>query len=70
MKNKIHTKKWFIRRIGKRVFRDADGCECDLCRNVVENGIIINDKQHADYMYEMQWECANLGTYLNYRDKK
>lgn len=64
----FHTKKWFINRIGKRIFRDWFKC-CKHCDEVAENGLIVSDEQHADYI----WLCQMLGDNnkcLNYRDKK
>ena len=70
--NKINTIDWFIKRIGKRVYRDANipPCGCPSCNEIEKNGIVITDEQQATYMYNIQMEFANDGHYLNYRDTK
>lgn len=74
MKPKLHTKHWFINRIGKRIFRDYIDC-CKGCDEITKNGLIIHDKQHAEYLYTVQNDFIvgddfSKGTFLNYRDKK
>jgi len=69
MKPIIHTKKWFLNRVGKRIFRDKHIC-CPKCDEVTKNGLIISSKQHAEYLYLVQNEFGAEGTHLNYRDKK
>lgn len=54
----IHDLQWFIDRIGKRVFRDKNLCNCGVCKNVFQNGLIITDKQHAQYLYDIQNEMG------------
>lgn len=62
----IHKKQWFLNRIGKRIFRlTKTSCECNSCVNVYENGTIILDKQHAEYLFLCQNEME-----LEYSDKK
>jgi len=41
---------WFLDRIGKRVFRNKDGCNCPSCLNVAEQGIVIASEEHARYL--------------------
>jgi len=65
-----HTLKYFKNRIGKRIYRDDSGCPCHDCKRIVEEGLIIADEDHAEYLYDMQNEFANCGTLLNYRDFK
>jgi hypothetical protein len=55
-----HDKQWYIDRIGKRVFRTESSCQCEICKQVYEAGLIIIDEMHADYLYMMQNE---LGLY-------
>ena len=68
--NMAHTLKWFTNRIGKKIFRDDDGCGCKSCNNVVENGLIVFDESHAQYLEMIDNEFWACGTKLNYRDKK
>lgn len=65
-----HTLKWFLNRIGKRVYRDDDLCLCDACKKIALNGIIIKDKQHASYLHMIENDYEAEGLKLNYRDKK
>ncbi len=67
---KLHSRKWFKKRIGKRIYRDSSTCTCNHCKNVEENGLIIHDKIHAGYLYCTQCDFASEGVFLNYRDKK
>lgn len=61
---------WFIDRISKRVFRNPSNCTCDTCNRVVEEGLIINDAFHAEYLYDCEGEFTAEGTPLRYFDSK
>ena len=65
----MHTQKWFINRINKRVFRDKTSCPCHTCEEIFKEGLIIGNATHADYIYNCQWDDI-LKKDLNYRDKK
>jgi hypothetical protein len=60
-----HYLQWFIDRIGKRVFRDSVTCTCTVCTHVEKEGLIINDKEHADYLFNVQLDMG-----IHYYDKK
>ena len=61
-----HTRQWFIERISRRIIRPEHGsCNCPSCRGVEKCGLIIADKQHADYLYLCQQEMG-----LEYQDIK
>lgn len=60
-----HNKQWFLDRIGKKVFRTNGQCKCEVCANVVKNGLIIAGELHAIYLYDCQNELD-----LFYFDKK
>ena len=62
---KQHTLKWFLNRIGKRVFRLTDTKCCPTCQDVLVNGLVIPDKQIAEYIFLCQNELE-----LEYSDKK
>jgi hypothetical protein len=64
------TQQWFVERIGKRIYRDADSCDCIHCKDSVENGLIVSDDAHADYLAMIDHDFAREGVYLNYRDSK
>jgi hypothetical protein len=52
-------KKWFRDRIGKEIFRTKrtkGTCDCPACMNLYLNGMFINDKTHADYLYIFESE--------------
>jgi len=67
---KLHSLKWFENRISRRIFRDPSSCTCAHCAEVVKNGLIVADKQHAHYLWITALDYAHEGTYLNYRDSK
>ncbi len=70
MLNAIAREQWFIDRIGKIVFRNKTTCKCETCKNVYEQGLIIHDKTHATYLYDMEG-CYNYEGYpLKYFDTK
>lgn len=69
VKVKTHSIKWFTSRVNKRIFRNYHEC-CFHCSEVAENGLIVNDSNHAEYLYWIQNDYANEGVFLNYRDKK
>lgn len=56
---------WFLERIQKRIYRDDSGCDCNVCKSVLRNGLIIHDEFHARYLYDCQLELG-----LHYYDKK
>jgi hypothetical protein len=41
---------WFYKRIGKRVYRDKNPCNCRWCKEIFENGIIVKDEDHCRYL--------------------
>lgn len=62
--------KWFADRVGKWIYRNTHGCNCQSCKNVLENGIFINDEQHASYCYDIECDFNREGTPLRYFDTK
>jgi len=64
-KRYFEKRKWYTERIGKRVFRDSNGCSCKICKRIEEEGLIITDKDHAAYLQD----SAAEGGY-EYRDSK
>lgn len=53
-----HDLQWFIDRIGKRVYRDEIACICHECKMVEIQGVIILDRFHANYLYDIQNEMG------------
>lgn len=65
MKNKIDNKEqWFTDRIGKRVYRKLGSCKCKSCLIVAHEGLVIIDKQHANYLYLVSGETG-----IRYQDE-
>ena len=60
----MKTLKWFQNRINKRIFRNKTSCKCDNCNDVFKNGIVVGNKNHAEYLFSIQGELN-----INYRDK-
>lgn len=61
---------WFLDRIGKRVYRPATTCKCGICADVVENGLIIADVPHAEYLWDVEGEYQANGIAIKYFDTK
>ena len=59
------SKDWFLERVGNRVYRDDNGCDCNVCKSVMIHGLIIHDEHHASYLYDVQNELN-----VNYYDSK
>lgn len=70
MQNKLRDKQWFIDRIGKVVYRDSIGCNCDVCSFILKKGLKILGEEQCQYLWEIQNDLAQKGLYLNYRDEK
>lgn len=69
----IHEREqWFIDRIGKRVFRENNGCKCETCKRVTVEGLIILNEQHASYLYDMEGMSReeNSKHIITYKDTK
>ena len=62
---KNHSLVWFVRRIWKKIYRDKGTCDCETCKDVEENGMIVHDVTHANYLHQCGWTLNIL-----YRDKK
>lgn len=62
--------KWFTDRIGKVVWRNKTSCDCAVCKNVYEKGVVITSKFHANYLCDLIGDYAADGTVLEYFDTK
>ena len=58
-----HQLRWFKNRIGKRVYRNDVTCSCKTCKGVTNNGLVIRDDMHAEYLHMVQFELD-----VDYRD--
>jgi hypothetical protein len=65
----MNNKKWFLDRIGKRVYRNNIPC-CDVCERIYQEGLIIHDEQHAGYLCDIVGEYNYEGTPIQYFDTK
>ena len=61
-------KEWFVKRIGKRIYRDKGSCECQTCERIEKEGLIVRDKSHADYLTAIDSDFGAEGQFCNYRD--
>jgi len=61
-------KQWFLDRIGKRVFREETSCQCETCKRVSKEGVVINDEMHAIYLHDIEGMYNAEGHKLTYRD--
>lgn len=61
---------WFRDRVGKTVYRDDNGCDCDLCQDAKEFGVTIHNEYHASHLFDIQNDYSHEGINLNYRDEK
>jgi hypothetical protein len=66
--NYMQPLEWFTERIGKRIYRDDSGCPCGTCHQIIKEGFIVNDEDHAQYIFDSQNDYAQDGCMLNYRD--
>lgn len=65
-----HSLQWFKDRIGKRIFRNANDCGCNSCKDVYKNGIIVSDEFHAEYLAIIDNDYEACGVKLNFRDNE
>jgi len=63
-------KKWFLERIGKRVFRNSNECTCVACSHIYENGLIIANPDEAKYLHDIESDYTAEGHPLRYFDTK
>ncbi len=75
MKRKMYqpkNKAWFMERLknGERIYRDDVGKCCHHCDDVVENGLLVLDENHAGYLADTDVDFAAGGSFLNYRLEK
>lgn len=65
---KINTKQWFLDRIGKTVYRNRTSCMCAVCTKVYNDGLIIEDEFHAEYVSDYVASYNAEGSPLKYFD--
>lgn len=62
--------KWFVDRVGKIVYRNRTTCDCPVCENVYKTGLYINDRFHAEYVYDMECMYSKENIPVKYFDTK
>ncbi len=66
------TEEWFKARIGKRIYRDCQNPDhdetCPACKRNTEDGLVIRDAQHANYLAVIDADFAAEGVFSNYRE--
>jgi len=45
--SKFKELQWFLDRIGKRIYRENNFCDCEICVDVWKKGLIVLDELHA-----------------------
>lgn len=65
----LERKKWFLERVGKRVYRDPNTCPCETCKRIAVEGLIIHDESHAIYLHDIESISRAEGHPLKYRDE-
>lgn len=61
-------KEWFVNRIGKRIYRNKNACECKACQAINKNGLIVANKLHAQYLYDIEQDFNAEGILVRYFD--
>lgn len=59
------SKDWFVERIGQKIYRDDNGCDCHVCKTIERVGLVIHDELHAQYLHDVHTEMG-----INYYDTK
>lgn len=44
--------------MGKRIYREKTDCDCHTCNRVLNEGIVVGDEDHAEYLYLVQNELG------------
>lgn len=71
MINWIARKQWFLDRVGVFVFRANEWmCKCTHCRNVQENGFVIEGRESAMTLYNIEFESQRIIYFDNINDVK
>ena len=65
---KLDRENWFIDRIGKMVFRNSFGCNCEECKDVEVNGILISNEMQAIYLSDCEGQFPFSGNPIRYFD--
>lgn len=55
---------WFINHIGNTIWRNANNCDCEECNNAHANGIVVTDRDNADYLFNLEVSGPDSGDLL------
>lgn len=71
MPRELTEREQFFRdRVGKRIYRNDNGCPCNVCEDVLKNGLVVTDIFHADYLFDTEIDYAMEQVPLRYFDTK
>ena len=65
---KPKSKEWFVKRIGKRIYRNNLGKCCAICDDVSVRGLVVGDDFHAGYLADTDSDFGAEGHFCNYLD--
>jgi hypothetical protein len=68
MKTITEREQWFLDRVGKRVWRNKNYCDCNTCDVVYTKGLMITDSLHAGYLWAVEGDYYREGFPLKYFD--
>lgn len=70
MRRLTKREQWFHDRVWKIVWRGKTSCTCAICDDVYENGLLIRNADHAQYVSEVEAEYNHDGIKMKYFDTK
>lgn len=59
-------KKWFYKQVGKILFSTKGLCLCDRCVIVYDEGRVVRNKAHADFLYDGEAKAVEVGLAITY----
>ena len=54
------AQQWADERIGKKIYRLQGSCHCETCMRIPESGLVILDKNHAQYLVDWSMETGTI----------
>lgn len=61
---------WFKSKVGSVLYRNINGCNCAMCKDVEESGLQVEDEMHAIYLYDNECDYTADGFPLRYFETK
>jgi len=65
---RTEREEWFLSKIGSVLFRNDDGCPCPVCKAVYDNGVRVDNRNIAIYLYDIECSYNADGDPLRYFD--